>query len=203
MDIIEDEVIGEINKEIFLKKKEEFTRMFGVPVVKKRLGLMVFDRNNPNVDTRIRITNGSAEIMQKVLQNEDGQGHSNKQEIPIKIENSVEAVFNSFLAFSNLLKERYPQRLIRLLVQTENYIWNLPDYELKLSYQFGKNDYYTYEIEVMNSHCDLLKIQTELGLSPIENHASPERKLYRVTQVDLNADEITESEIKDVILGYF
>lgn len=201
--VIEDEIIGEINKEIFLRKRDEFTRKFGEPGKKRRLGLMVFDRNNPKVDTRIRITNGLAEIMQKVIQNEDGLGHSKKQEISIKIPEDAESVFNSFQAFSNLLKEKYCEKLIRLLIQTENYIWKLPDYELKLSYQFGKNDYYTYEIEAISKACDLHKVQLDLGLTPIENHASPERKLFRTTQVDLNADEMTEEEIKAVIGRYF
>lgn len=200
---MEDEIIGEINKGILIQKKEEFTRRFGESEIKKRLGLMVFDRNNPKVDTRIRITNGSAEIMQKVIQSEDGLGHSKKQEISIKIPDDVESIFNSFQAFSNLLKEKYSEKLIRLLVQTENYIWKLPDCELKLSYQFGKNDYYTYEIEAMGKACDLQKVQKELGLAPIENHASSERKLFRTTQVDLNADEMTEDEIKTVIAKYF
>lgn len=200
---MEDEIIGEINNEIFLKKKIEFTHMFGEPATKRRLGLMVFDRNNPKVDTRIRITNGSAEIMQKVIRSEDGLGHSNKEEISVKIPDNTEAVFKSFQAFSNLLKEKYSEKLIRLLVQTENYIWKLPDYELKLSYQFGKSDYYTYEIEAISKTCDVQKVQTELGLSPTVNHASPERKVFRVTQVDLNADEMAEEEIKRVIARYF
>ena len=86
---MEDEIIGEINKEIFIQKKHEFTQLFGEPILKRRLGLMVFDRNNPKVDTRIRITNGSAEIMQKVIKSEDGQGHFQKLENSIKIADTV------------------------------------------------------------------------------------------------------------------
>lgn len=81
-------------------------------------------------------------------------------------------------------------------MQTENYTWEMPEYELKLSYRFGKSDYYTYEIEAKSNTCDLQKAQQEWGLTPLKNHASIERKLFRVTQVDLNADEMTEDEIR-------
>jgi len=199
---IENEFIGEINKEIFQKKLQEFTAKFGEPEVKKRLGLMVFDRNNPHIDTRIRITNGKAEIMQKVLQDEDGQGHSQKDEISLDIPNNTESVYRAFVSYTNLLKPKYGKQLIRLIVQTENYLWQTEDYELKLSYQFGKSDYYTFEIEALNSNCDIKAVQIKLGLVPTENHASPKRKLFRVTSVDLNAEELTESEIKKIIDSY-
>ena len=88
---------------------------------------MVFDRNNPKVDTRIRITNGSAEIMQKVIKSEDERGHFQKTRKFHKNCRYSRAVFNSFQAFSSLLIEKYSQELVRLLVQTENYIWIWPN----------------------------------------------------------------------------
>jgi hypothetical protein len=199
---LENEVIGEINKEIFTSKKIEFTKSFGEPSCKKRLGLMVFDRNNPDVDTRVRITNGKAEVMQKILKNEDGQGHYKKDEISFDINSSVDDIFNAFLTYTNLLQEKYSNGLIRLLVQTENYIWKVENYELKISYQFGKNDYYTFEIEAINEKCDVKQVQSQLGLIPTENHASKERKEFRATQVDLNANEMSLEEVRSVIKNY-
>jgi hypothetical protein len=199
---LEKEIIGEINKEIFNAKKLEFTNKFGNPVFKKRIGLMVFDRNNPQVDTRVRITNGKAEIMQKVIKADDGFGHSEKLEISIKIPDTKEAVFDAFQTYKNLLVNKYNEKLILLLVQTENYIWKTDDFELKLSYQFGKNDYFTFEIEALSENCDVSGAQKILGLNPTENHASPERKIFRATQVDLDASRMADKEILELINTY-
>ncbi len=200
---LEKEVIGEINKDIFTSKKSEFINKFGNPVIKRRLGMMVFDRNNPQVDTRVRVTNGKAEIMQKVIQSDDGHGHSEKLEISIKIPDNVEAAFDAFKTYRNLLAKNYSEKLILLLVQTENFIWSTKDFELKLSYQFGKNDYFTFEIEALSEGCDVRETQKSLGLAPIENHASPERKIFRATQVDLDASKMSDQEVKAVIGHYF
>lgn len=199
---LESEIIGEFNRELFEAKREEFTTKFGAPTVKKRLGLMVFDRNNPDVDTRVRITNGQAEVMQKVKKSEDGSGHFVKDEISYAIPSTVDAVYNAFLTYTNLLQAKYHQQLIRLLVQTENYVWQLPDYELKISHQFGQNDYYTFEIEALTADCDLARVQETLGLTTTANFASTERKLFRQSSVDLDADKLSETEIKTIISDY-
>lgn len=200
--MIETEITGEINKVIFESKLKDFTLKFGNPKVKKRLGLMVFDRNNPGIDTRIRITNGETEIMQKVTISDDKTGHAQKEELSIPIKSDVDIIYNAFMTYTNLLLNKYSEKLVRLLVQTENYIWKNDDYELKISHQFGKNDYYTFEIEAVKENVDIKEIQKELKLEPTKNFASDERKKFRRTQVDLSASELTEADIKNIISKY-
>lgn len=199
---IENEIIGEINRDIFENKKNEFTKKYGSPQIKKRLGLMVLNKLNANVDTRIRITNGCVEVMQKVTQLEDNKGHFHKLEISYKINSNVDDIYNAFITYSNMVKYIEKNNIIRLLVQTENYTWNINNFEVKLSYQFGKSDYYTFEIEALKENQDLRSFQKKINLIEILNHSSPERKEFRITKVDLNADEMSEIEIKEIIKRY-
>ncbi len=201
----EKEFIGEINGDIFSEKVKEFSNKFGKPELKKRLGLMVFDRNNSDVDTRVRITNGKAEVMQKVKVVDDGSGLSIKKEISIPLLSNTDVIYNAYVSYLNLLKSKYSEKLISLAVQTENYIWELSEMygvELKISYQFGINDYYTFEIEAVKDGVDLEVVRNALSLSPTANHASDERKLFRSTQVDLNLLPLSEEQVKEIISKY-
>ncbi len=62
----EHEVLGELEVSKYNSLIEQFTLLYGNPKLKKRLAISFWDPAiNKNVDTRIRITNGKAEIMQK------------------------------------------------------------------------------------------------------------------------------------------
>lgn len=139
--MIETELIGEISQNTFSKKLSEFKRKFGKPIERKRLALMITHIGS-KIDTRIRITNGVAEIMQKVQITKETNGLRIKEEIPFPLNSNIDDILTILKIISNLTIDS--KNRIRLVVQIMSYTWSFDEYELKIAHQFGLNDYYIY-----------------------------------------------------------
>lgn len=65
--MIEKEIRGFISKENFANLINNFTISLGEAKYSKRLSLALADYNNLTLETKIRITNGKAEVINKYL----------------------------------------------------------------------------------------------------------------------------------------
>ncbi|GAB4157166.1 MAG: hypothetical protein Fur003_0820 [Candidatus Dojkabacteria bacterium] len=197
----ETEILGMIEASTFEAKVKEFTGKYGEAKIKKRLSIMLFDRNNPEVDTRIRITNGKPELMQKQKLKQEGINTTTKLELQVELLADTDQIFNLYKSFENVLLP-YKTELVKLLVQTENYIWKIENIELKLSRQFGRSDFYTFEIELTEDGNSITQWQEMLNLFAIADLDSPEYSTYRSDKVDILIESLSEDQFREIISGY-
>jgi hypothetical protein len=191
----ENEVWGVMTKEEFERKLKEFTLKFGEPKLSRRMAIQVLDLDNTSLWTRIRITDGKVELMQKVGKWDIGR----QEEISLKLEPDAENIHNLYKILRNLLQKG---RIEAIIIQHENYIFNLPDVEIKLSRQFGKSDKFSFEIQAKTDKVNLIKIANELSLKPYVSNKGEEFWTKWNKEVNLDALKMTEKEIKNIIKRY-
>jgi hypothetical protein len=201
--MIETEITSEINKKSFEKYVNELTSKLGEPKKVKRAAFMITERGK-GLDNRVKITNGNVELVQKFKISIDANGKRIKEEVTISLDNNKESILEAIKLCENFYRANEVKPL-RLIVQHENFLWIYKDTEIKLAHQFGKNDYFVYEIEALKDNANIEEIEKELNFKPDADLNSEERKLYRIEQVDLNMDEMELNAIVELIdkyLGY-
>ena len=92
--MIEQESWGVLTKQKFEHSLVLFTKQFGRPISSKRLSFSFWDHNRNNIDTRIRITDGHAEIIQKIGKWE-GTHEWSRSEQCVSLQPDFEEVFNT------------------------------------------------------------------------------------------------------------
>lgn len=193
----EQEVLGEIDKELFNELKTKFTKEYGSPKEKKRLAISFWDPViSQNLDTRIRITNGSPEVMQKSGEWENRE-ILDQREIALPLPKNVEDVYNAYLLFLSYSKKEFPPRII----QHRSQIFDTPDFEIKLAVQFGASDKYIFEIE-KTGKADLLEFTESLGLIKYILKTDAAFWLKWNKKVNLSTKDLSEKEIKGIINKY-
>jgi len=191
----EKELLTILAKEEYDKVLARLEKEFGVPELVKRLSLQATDYRSADVDTRIRITNGRAEIIQKLGDWKKG----NRHETSVPLPSSPKTVFDLYKIFLNAMKDTDVQSPI---MQLENRLFKGTDFEIKLTYQFGKRDAYNCEIEVF-----------DLGLEPEDLAEKYDIPIHLPTQtqdfwkkwneeVNLSAGELSDEELLKIIKGY-
>lgn len=155
--MIETEIWGIIEKNEFPKILKEITGRLGKAQKKKRLAIEISDWSNQNLDTRIRITDGQAELVQKV----GAWKARKKKEIQVDLPQDTELIMELVEILSNYVMNGNPRVQI---FQYENFIFKTSEYELKLSHQFGKGSRFNFEIEALIKDVDLLEIANQFGL---------------------------------------
>lgn len=193
---IETEVWGEITREQFEAKLIEFTKRLGQPKKVVRLAIELNDYNRQDIDTRIRITDGKPVLMQKL-----GEWNSQtKTETEFDLPNSPDQVFKAFQIFRNLLNPGNRQLTV---IQIENYIFDTPEFEIKLSHLTGKMDAYSFEVELLNSTAeDILVVCERLGLKPNLDEKGEEFWKNYNSRINFDAANITEEELRRIIGKY-
>ncbi|HTK03593.1 MAG TPA: hypothetical protein VL401_02375 [Alphaproteobacteria bacterium] len=195
--IQEQEIWGVITEDFYnnllVKAKKEFKNH----QIKKRLAISYWNpKMNRNLETRLRITNGQSEIVQKTGAWEN-QEVINLKEITIPIQNNIETLINSYEVLDNM----HP-KAPRPIIQFENEIFISDKVELKLAKQIGKATKYTFELELLDPKLDLLKIAEIYNLRD------------KITKTDVNfwnkwnkevttmSDEISKEELGKLIKKY-
>jgi hypothetical protein len=158
--VIEREIWSETDFETYTSKIEEFTTKFGEPKQVKRLALRFGPDNAHHVNTRIRITNGDAKIMQKVHSLERNRATEREIDIP----NDAESIVSLFKTYRTILQQFDHTHCY--LLRFDNAIFELEDVEIKLTHQFGNEDVYSFEVEALNKEVDVAAKCEELGLQP-------------------------------------
>jgi len=178
-------------EEVFARLRKEF----GKPEVVKRLSLQSTDYRWADVDTRIRITNSKAEIIQKV----GDWKKQNRQEITIPLPSDPKILFDMYKIFMNAMRD---EKVLTPIMQYENKLFKTKDFEIKLTYQFGKKDAYNCEIEVFDHALEPDDLAKKHNI-PIH---LPEQtqdfwKNWNET-VNLSATELSDEELLNIISKY-
>lgn len=193
--VLETELWGLLTKEQFEEKQQLLQGKFSEPELKRRLSIQVDDWNNKNLDTRIKITNGVAELMQKV-----GAWESEtKRELKVALSSDVQELINLYKILRNMCEGG---ELRVIIMQHENYLYANDDVEIKLSHQFGKSSKYPFEIEALRDGVDLHKIASELDFTPTTIPNDVEYWDNWNAEVNLDGKDYSDEEIVRVIEGY-
>lgn len=191
----EREILGFISKQQFEQINKNLRDKKSAVKTVVRLSLQISDPQNNDLDTRIRITNGQVELMQKIG---DWQSES-REELSITLPNQSLLVSGLWQILSNMLL--WPT-VMRTAIQTESCIWKTANYELKLTRQFGKKISYSYEIEALNDTVNLQ--QTCLGLNlPIDDTTKDAAFWIRFNNdTNLNISNLSQEKISRLINKY-
>lgn len=191
----EKELLTILTKTEFDAVLKRLTKEFGKPEIVKRLALQCTDYRWADVDTRIRVTNGKAEIMQKLG---DWKNYS-REELKIEIPTDTQIIFDLYKVFRNMMKN---DEVLVPIMQYENRVWKTRDFEIKLTYQFGKTDAYNCEIEVMDTKINPEVVANDLKI-PI-HLAGQTQDFWKEwnEKINLNAKELPDSKLMEIIQKY-
>lgn len=195
--MIEEESWGVLTRSQLGEFLGKFTKLFGKPRHSKRLSLSFWDHNRNEIDTRIRITDGKAEIMQKVGDIGESK-HRIRSEQKIDLPSDTEEIFNAY----QILRALVQGDGSCFIYQYDNYIFDNSDFEIKLTHQIGKTDKYNFEVEIHNKELKLTETLKKLGLFDLVTIT--DSKFWDKWNEELNLKDIDLSmdEIKDIIKKY-
>src|SRR5690606_23506938 len=97
--MVETEVLSLLSKKEFDKKIKEFTKKFGEPIYQKRAAISLSDYET-QIDTRIKITNGKAHIVQKT--GGEFSHYLKRQEINIDLNLDVDELISLIRMIQNI-----------------------------------------------------------------------------------------------------
>jgi len=195
--MMEEESWGVLTKRQFDDFLDQFNKRFGKPIHSRRLSFSFWDHSRNGIDTRIRITDGKAEIMQKI----GGIGDKKlrvRSEQRIKLPSDSQELFSAY----QILRVLIPGDDACYLYQHDNYIFKQPDFELKITHQIGKTDKYNFEVEVDTKKVDLNKVLKDLGLSEMVTLTSTEFWDKWNEELNLKDNDLDEKQIQDLIEKY-
>jgi hypothetical protein len=177
----------------FLKKE------LGNPRLQKRLSLQSDDYSREDVDTRIRITNGRVELMQKTGDWKNITKGKSRRERSISLPAEPKLVFDLYKMLINITGGSSVENII---MQFESLIWETKAFEIKLTHQFGGGDGYNAEVEVHDKSLSPrnvagdFKIPVHLPMKSIDFWREWNNK------VNLSADSISDRDLLTIIRKY-
>jgi hypothetical protein len=195
--MMEEESWGVLTKTQFDKFLDLFTKRFGKPVHSKRLSFSFWDHNRNGIDTRIRITDGKAEVMQKIGGIGDTQLRV-RSEQKLKLPSDLQELLSAY----QILRVLIPGDDSCYIYQHDNYIFKQPGFELKITHQIGKTDKYNFEVEVDTKKVDLDKVLKDLGLLDLVTLTNAEFWDKWNEELNLKDSDLDEKQIKDLIEKY-
>jgi len=191
----EKELLTILSKEEYEEVLVRLIKEFGYPEIVKRLSLQSTDYRWADVDTRIRITNGKAEIIQKV----GDWKKQNRQEITIPLPSDSKITFDMYKIFMNAMRD---EKVLTPIMQYENKLFKTKDFEIKLTYQFGKKNAYNCEIEVFDHALEPEDLAKKYGVPVhLPTHTQDFWKKWNET-VNLSATELSDEELLNIISKY-
>ena len=197
--IEEKELLTILTKDEYEQVLTRLKREFAEPRIQKRLSLQSDDYGQTDIDTRIRITNGQAELMQKVGDWKNITKGKSRTEISIPLPSDASVIAGLYRIIRNLMKG---PKIENIIMQFESFIWESKGVEIKLTHQFGKSDAYNCEFEVFDSKHKPEDLMNKFSV-PIHLPTQTEdfwRKWNK--KVNLSADELSEEELLEIIKKY-
>jgi len=163
----EIEILSSINKTDFYKKIEEFSKIY-TPKPQKRLGIILstYEKGN-KVDTRIKITNGKAHLVQKFGEGLEASRVNREIDIPLNLD--AEALLGLIRSMQNMGK--LVSGFTSPLQRYDNILFDIDDVEVKFYKQYNStNAFYGFEVELQGSDNpdDLQSKCKDLGLETDE-----------------------------------
>lgn len=193
----EKESWGVLTKDQFEKFLAEFTRRFGKPTQSKRLSFSFWDHSRNEIDTRIRITDGQPEIMQKLGSWEKQQQWS-RSERKVDLKSDVEEIFNTYVIFRVLI----PGDDSCYIYQHDNYVFKQANFEIKVTHQSGKTNKYNFEVEAIGEDIDLNQILKDLGLFGLTTKTTEQFWNKWNQELNLRDVDLDPQQIKSLIQEY-
>lgn len=193
----EEESWGRLTRDQYDEYLNRYTSQYGAPAHSRRMSFSFWDHSRNKIDTRIRITDGKAEIMQKVGDWEMARKW-NRNEQRVTLPESAEEIYNTY----QILRVLVPGEDSCYIAQFDNYIFKQPDYEIKLTHQTGKTDRYNFEVEADTAKTDLNKLLNELGLADKVLLTDVEFWHKWNKELNLKDTELSEEEIQELIKKY-
>ncbi len=191
----EKELLTILSKVEYEKVLARLVKKFGDPEIVKRLSLQSTDYRWADVDTRIRITNGKAEIIQKV----GDWKKQNRQEITIPLPSDPKIIFDMYKIFMNAMRD---EKVLTPIMQYENKLFKTKNFEIKLTYQFGKKDAYNCEIEVFDHALEPDDLAKKYNI-PIHLPEQTQDFWKNWNEiVNLSATELSDDELLKIISKY-
>lgn len=191
---MEEESWGVLTKEQFEQFLDQFTKRFGVPIHSKRLSFSFWDHTRNEIDTRIRITNGKAEIMQKIGDVGEGQKRV-RSEQRVELMSDLNEIFNSY----QILRVLIPGTESCYIYQHDNYIFRQPTFEIKITHQSGKTDKYNFEVEAIGNNIDLSLVLKDLNLFDLTTTTNVEFWNKWNDELNLRDNDMNQEQIRNLI----
>lgn len=192
----EIEILSSIPKDKFYERVEAFTKEYGEPKRQKRLGLVFVSYENGNkVDTRLKITNGKAHLVQK--QGEGLAAFRSNIETELDLEMSPEDLLRLIRMFQYMGSAI--EGFTSPLQQYDNFLFDTGKAEIKMYKQFNsKNAFYGFEVEasVVNEQ-EIIELSKSLGLEPDNLDRGGDYwyeydKTYNADSLSMSDDELLE-----------
>lgn len=193
----EKEIWGVLTEELYETLHKIALKEFGPGKHKKRLAISYWNPNyNKDLDTRIRITNGSPELVQKFGEWENVEV-VNLREITIPLERNLTDIMNLHI----VLDHAHP-KAPRQITQFENEVFASDSVELKLTKQIGKETAYTFELELLDATKDLLHIAEKYSLRDKITKTDVAFWDTWNKKVNILSDDISLAELEKLVSQY-
>lgn len=191
----EKELLTILSKEEYEDVLSRMVQEFGEPEIVRRLSLQSTDYRWSDVDTRIRITNGKAEIIQKV----GDWKNQNRNEITVPLPSDPKVIFDMYKIFINAMRDR---EVLTPIMQYENRLFKGNDFEIKLTHQFGRSDAYNCEVEVFGHLLEPEDLAKKYNI-PIHPPAQTQDFWKKWNEaVNLSATELSDAELLKIVSDY-
>jgi hypothetical protein len=195
--MLEKEAWGLLTEQQLGEFLTKFEKQFGKPKRERRLSISFWNHEHNDIDTRIRIINGKAEIVQKIGR-WDNITKWERKEYRFGLVAHPEEVFNAYRVLRQLLPAHEPCQIL----QFENYLFKRSGFEIKLSRQTGKTEKYNFEVEVTDEKADLGAVLDDLGLQKLVTVTDVEFWDQWNQELNLNDKEVGEEKIRKLIKEY-
>ena len=195
----EKEILTILSKSEYKNVLSHLKKNLGEPKNQKRLSLQCDDYDREDIDTRIKITNGEIELIQKVGDWTNITTGKSRTEITITLQKDAKNILNLYRVLRNLNKDTNVQNIV---MQYESFLWMTGNHEIKLTHQFGKSDAYNCEVEVFDNSLSPESLAKQYNI-PIHLPAQTQGFWKKWNErVNLSADRLTDTELMGIIKKY-
>lgn len=195
----EKEILTILSKSEYDNVLSHLKKNLGLPKTQKRLSLQSDNYDQEDIDTRIKITNGKVELIQKVGDWKNITTGKSRTEIKVTLQKDAKNILDLYKVLRNLNKDTSVQNIV---MQYENYLWKIDNYEIKLTHQFGNSDAFNCEVEVFNNSLNPENLARQYNI-PI-NLPTQTQDFWREwnERVNLPADKLSDEQLLEIINKY-
>jgi len=191
----EKEILTILSKDEYDKVLARLEHTFHESKKTKRLAIQCTNTSYDDLDTRIRITDGKVQLIQKV-----GKWDSKtREEIEINLPSDQRVILKIFKIIRNTMKS---DKVRTSIIQTKSFIFEDNGFEIKVTNQFGKSNKYNAEIEVFDTKNEPEEIAERFNI-PIhlpEQTAEFWDKWSKA--VNYYADDLSDTVLLKIIKSY-
>ncbi|MFC1790227.1 hypothetical protein ACFLZP_01945 [Patescibacteria group bacterium] len=197
--IDEKELLTILSRKEYSQVEKFLKAELGKPKIQKRLSLQSDNYAQVNIDTRIRITNGKVELIQKVGDWKNITKGKPRKEISVPLLSDAKIIFALYEIIRNLIRG---PKVENIVMQYKSCLWKNKSFEIKLTYQFGKSDAYNCEVEVFDHSLNPEDLAREYKIPIHLPTQTPNFWRKWNKKINLFSDELSDKELLKIIKGY-